>query len=226
MPFRWPDRKPECAIVPENGVHPQHDANTQSGPDLKLSVAAHPWRRHDFRVHFPAFMKPRHLFPLLAAPLFALLASCANTQNPTAEEDYGVGPFDAHGNYREDWADDPSKWRRPGKKTRSLADEAPLYAENDSPPADATPFQASTPAYKPKTTASTVKKTTTRKPSRTAFAKPKSRVTTHVVKKGDTLDAIAKRNGSSVAAIRKANKISGSMIRPGQKLVVPKVPKS
>lgn len=171
-------------------------------------------------------MKSRHLTLLLAAPIFALLASCANTQDPIADEDYAVGPFDAYGNYREDWADDPSKWRRPAKKSRSLADEAPLYAETDAPPAEATPFQASPSSYRPKTTGSTVKKTPPRKPSRTVAPKPKSRVTTHVVKKGDTLDAIARRNGSSVAAIRKANKISGSLIRPGQKLVVPKVPKS
>jgi LysM repeat protein len=42
------------------------------------------------------------------------------------------------------------------------------------------------------------------------------------VKKGDTLSAIASRYGTSVAKIRSANDISGSMIRPGQKLKVPK----
>jgi LysM repeat protein len=195
------------------------------GNDLKLEIIgcscspASSW----FPRSFPAFMKSIHLFPLLAASLFALLTSCANTQNPTADADFGVGPFDAEGNYREDWADDPSKWRRPSKKSRDLADQAPVYAENDVPPAESTPFQATTPAYQPKPSSSASKSKASRPTSRSVAAKPKSRVTTHIVKKGDTLDSIAKRNGSSVAAIRKVNKISGSLIRPGQKLVVPKV---
>lgn len=51
-------------------------------------------------------------------------------------------------------------------------------------------------------------------------AKPKVRY--HTVKKGDTLDKIAKQyKGTSVAAIRKANGISDNMIRKGQKLKIP-----
>ena len=44
--------------------------------------------------------------------------------------------------------------------------------------------------------------------------------TTITVKKGDTLGAIAKRCGTSVKAIQKANGLKGTNIRDGQKLIV------
>lgn len=43
----------------------------------------------------------------------------------------------------------------------------------------------------------------------------------HTVRSGQTLSAIAKRYGVSVQALRDANSMSGSMIKPGQKLRVP-----
>jgi soluble lytic murein transglycosylase-like protein/LysM repeat protein len=42
-----------------------------------------------------------------------------------------------------------------------------------------------------------------------------------VVRKGDTLTAIAQRHGVRLGELRKANRLSGSLIRPGQKLVIP-----
>ncbi len=45
--------------------------------------------------------------------------------------------------------------------------------------------------------------------------------TAHVVAKGDTLYSISKKYGSSVQAICDANKIGGSDIKVGQKLVIP-----
>lgn len=44
---------------------------------------------------------------------------------------------------------------------------------------------------------------------------------TYVVVKGDSLSVIAHRHGTTVAALRKANGISGDIIRVGQKLVIP-----
>jgi len=43
----------------------------------------------------------------------------------------------------------------------------------------------------------------------------------YTVKAGDTLGAIAERAGVGVSALRAANGIAGSLIRPGQKLRVP-----
>lgn len=44
----------------------------------------------------------------------------------------------------------------------------------------------------------------------------------HVVRRGDTLSGIARRHGASVAALRRANGLGSSLIRPGQTLRVPR----
>lgn len=44
----------------------------------------------------------------------------------------------------------------------------------------------------------------------------------YTVRSGDTLSGIAARHGSSVSAIRAANDLHGSLIRPGQELIVPR----
>lgn len=43
----------------------------------------------------------------------------------------------------------------------------------------------------------------------------------HVVRKGDTLDAIARRYGVSIDSLRKANKLRNHLIHPAQVLVIP-----
>lgn len=50
------------------------------------------------------------------------------------------------------------------------------------------------------------------------------RVVYHHVRPGDTLGGIADKYGVSVAALRNANKIRGTMIRPGQNLLVTAAP--
>lgn len=44
---------------------------------------------------------------------------------------------------------------------------------------------------------------------------------THEVKSGESLTVIAKKNGTTVDALKKANGIKGDVIRPGQKIVMP-----
>jgi LysM repeat protein len=51
-------------------------------------------------------------------------------------------------------------------------------------------------------------------------AKPKS--VRYIVKKGDSLSRIASRHGIGLSALRRANRISGDLIRPGQVLTIPK----
>lgn len=143
-----------------------------------------------------ATMKPLIWLPLSCSAVL-MLANCANNGSMAGNDPYGTGPFDRNGNYREDWADDPTKWRRPGSSQAQA---------NDLPPANANPLPpvaSSPPKPKPK-------------------PKPKPTSITYTVKKGDTLSGIAKRYGSTVSKIRGANGISGSLIRPGQKLKVPK----
>jgi membrane-bound lytic murein transglycosylase D len=66
---------------------------------------------------------------------------------------------------------------------------------------------------------SVVKKNT----SRTSPAPKKSTASQgrYTVKKGDTLSSISKRTGRSIAAIKKANKLSGSSVGIGKVLIIP-----
>ena len=165
--------------------------------------------------------------PLLwLSPLSALIllhTGCADRNADLANDPYGYGPFDSDGNYREEWADDPTKWRRPGsQKPGKPTEEPPFIAQNEQPPAHSTPLppaKPSTAPAKPKPAVVAAKPKPKPKP-KPVVVKPK--ITRYVVKKGDNLSTIARRHGSSVSAIQKANRISGSLIFPGQSLVIPK----
>lgn len=197
-------------------------------------------------------MKPVFWIPAACA-LVISLSSCGNNKyasNPPG----GVGPFDSSGYYREELADDPSKWGKRGGSSASHDAKPevllPEVAQNDQPPPDSNPLppaNASKPApvisktevtAKPKPTAEKSKpvlvkskspvkksepvvvKSKTKPKSVAVKAKPKS--TRYTVKAGDSLSAIASRTGSSVSAIQRANGISGTLIRPGQSLSIPK----
>lgn len=190
-------------------------------------------------------MKPVLWLPSSCA-LFLLLNSCADK---TPDVGPGTGPYDSAGNYREDWADDPSKWRKPGSRSQQPADDLPMIAKNEQPPADSNPLAPQVSASpKPAVTKVQPAPRETTRPTETAKRteepkvvatkpkpkpkpavvkakpkpKPKPKTTRYIVKSGDSLSRIAARNGSSVSAIQKANSISGTLIRPGQSLVIPK----
>lgn len=164
--------------------------------------------------------------------LIVLFSSCADRNSDLAGDPYGTGPFDSQGNYREEWADDPTKWSRPGSRKPTKHKEDELFlAKNDQPPADSIPLppanrpsnrQAVEVASLPKPASASTKP----KPRPTVAAKPKPKPkpkpTRYVVKKGDSLYVIASRNKTSVGALQRANGIKGSLIRPGQKLVIPR----
>jgi LysM repeat protein len=186
------------------------------------------------------------LWLLSSFALVLILPGCTNQNSTAANDPLGTGPFDSRGNYREEWADDPSKWRKPGSRPQSApADEVPVIAKNEEPPPNSSPLPAggsTTPKIVKTTVTAPVKTTETstrpkptapkttnvdEKPKPTVVKakpkpKPKPKITRHVVKKGDTLSGIASRYGSSVSKIRSANGISGSLIRPGQSLIIPK----
>lgn len=186
---------------------------------------------HDLVMKFP-------FWPILSGSLALFLSACSNTGSvASGEHPTGTGPFDANGNYREEWADDPSKWRRPGRAASSDSDETQVIAKNDQPPADSVPIASG--SIKPiseqpakvsvsksqDTEGSEKRNAATSKPKPSvAKTKPKAKASSsrYTVKKGDTLSAIASRNGTTVSAIKSANRISGTMIRDGQKLIIPK----
>ena len=176
------------------------------------------------------------IFPLCAWVLS--LSNCASNKNPGGPQAV-TGPFDKNGNYVEEWADNPSKWRKSGgtpSPHEQRSDELPEIAKNEQPPQNSVPLVTPRPSKPAPVIAKTevtqvTPKTTVKKsepvvvkskpkPKPVVKAKPKS--TRYVVKKGDSLSAIASRTGSSVSAIKSANGISGTLIRPGQSLTIPK----
>jgi LysM repeat protein len=176
-------------------------------------------------------MRSRWLL-LSAAALPVAFTSCVNNGGLTAGNNpTGTGPFDSRGNYVEAWADNPSQWRKgstqvveaqPDRPAANVPVTPPVVASAPPPrPApSSTPVIASKPKPRPTAVASnTVKpKPVAKKP----VVKAKPKTTRHSVRSGDNLYNIAKRYGTSVGAIQKANGISGSMIRPGQSLVIPR----
>lgn len=150
------------------------------------------------------------LIPPTAAAL--LLGACSNQDHLAGNDPLGTGPFDRQGRYREDWADDPTKWRRPGSR-QAPADDLPAIAAHERPPAHSSPLPSSRPA--PTTTAATPRPA----PPKPA---PKPQPVRYTVKSGDSLYAIARRHNTTVAALQRANGISGSLIHPGQRLVIPR----
>jgi len=186
---------------------------------------------------------------MTAAGFTAMLLASCGSKGPTASNNpSGTGPFDSRGNYIEEWADNPSKWKRGGSVPSKPGDSLVM---NDEPPADSVPIPtadntrmpgqiSSTPIVSrptPVRTTSNTSSSTTRKTSAsTASAKPKPKATVaakkpaakkpttarYTIKKGDTLSAIASRNKTTVSALQRANGIKGSLIQPGKSLVIPK----
>ncbi|BBP48121.1 hypothetical protein AKMU_08670 [Akkermansia muciniphila] len=114
----------------------------------------------------------------------------------------------------------------------------PWIAESSDPAYESghySPVQSSSSyAYNPPAKPSVTKKSSARKstagsksPRSTAARKSSSRKSapkarTYTVKKGDTLGAIARRNGTSVKALKRANGLKSDLIHINQKLTIPR----
>ena len=189
---------------------------------------------------------------------FALvLTGCGNSGSGSSGPQASTGPFDNRGNYVEEWADNPSKWKTTGRGPSPhelKTDDLPQIAANDQPPQNAVPLVSAARVSRPEPVTSRViasrpavastrevvvksGRPATQSESAVVKAKPKSKpntpvakvkpkpkpkATRYVVKKGDSLSTIASRNGTTVSAIKSANSISGTLIRPGQTLSLPK----
>ena len=158
--------------------------------------------------------KPLRLLP---PGVLALLVASCNQGGFTGDHPTGTGPFDSRGNYVEEWADNPSKWN--GRSVPEPATQPATELASNNPPPQ---IQAS-----PQPTTQVVRQTTPKPAPRPAprpvvKPKPQPSVVYHTVRSGDTLYGLAKRYGTTVGKIQQANGISGSLIRPGQRLKIPK----
>jgi nucleoid-associated protein YgaU len=142
----------------------------------------------------------------IAALILAVtLAGCSDKRTPSYNPD--IGPFDEDGNYIEAWADNP-----PSRKNRRSTEPPPEPAIASVPDP--------TPVSKPRTSPPKPKPKPVSKPK--PKPKPKPQYVRHTVKKGDTLYGLSRKYGTSVSAIKTANGISGTMIRDGQSLKIPR----
>lgn len=114
-----------------------------------------------------------------------------------------------------------------GRRARSNQPPAPAYTAQDNTPAAET---APTPRQKKKTSSATAStsgsKSTGKSASKTknkSKKKQSTQPTSHSVRSGDNLSNIAKRYGTTVEAIKKANNIKGSgdEIHPGDNIKLP-----
>ena len=162
--------------------------------------------------------------PALAATLSAILSGCtSNGISATASHNPGYGPFDQNGNYVEAWADKPAKkhwWstKPASPKPTVTKKDPPLIASNTPRPKTRPVTQ---PVSTPRPTPPPVAYNPPPKPKPVTRPTPKPSVR-HTVVKGDTLYSLGRRYGTSVGAIQRANGISGTTIRIGQKLRIPR----
>lgn len=150
-----------------------------------------------------------HLASLVLVPLFTQCGPGSAPQTSAV-----TGPFDSRGNYIEEWADQPDKWYRP-PAPGTQPKQRPILAKKEPPP----PVQPQIAVVEPRPQISEPRpKPVVVKPK----PKPKPKVVKYTVKKGDNLSRIASRHGISLASLRRANRISGDLIRPGQVLTIPR----
>lgn len=129
------------------------------------------------------------------------ITSCSKNKTTYNPE---MGPFDEDGNYIEAWADNPPK---PG-----------LVSNRREPTPDPRTASIPKPIYKP--TSAPIAKVTPKPKPRPVVVKPKR--IRYVVKKGDTLWGLARKFGTTVSKIQKANGLRGTVIRQGKTYSIPK----
>ncbi len=168
------------------------------------------------------------------AALCLALGACKTTKKGDDVIDYtspdtGLSsseyPFDEKGNYREDWAS--------GGRTADVASNENIYsdpapvAEVEKPKPKVTSTAGSgsgavvsKPKPKPVVTSKPKPKP---KPKVVVKPKPKpvAKPTYVTVRSGDTLSAISRRTGYSVATIKSYNGLRSDFIKPGQSLKLP-----
>ena len=163
-------------------------------------------------------------FIALSATCLAL-ASCENmkksggTSSDPYASNYGTdghyNPYPGQSGYT---SSTTPKYQTPPAPP-SLPPEPPANPYSFSGTKKVTPSVASSTPKKTIASSTSAKKKST--PSKSKAAGKKSSGSRYTVVKGDTLSAIARKKGSSVAKIKAANGLSSDLIRLGQSLKIP-----
>ncbi|MDA7917330.1 LysM peptidoglycan-binding domain-containing protein [Akkermansiaceae bacterium] len=168
-------------------------------------------------------MKRLLLSLLLTTWVTVTLVSCSGSKDSGYNPD--VGPFDADGNYIEAWADNPPKRGTKLRKTNPKPTSQPKVKEKPAPkvtqPAPR-PVTKPTPRPKPVVKPKPKPRPVVKPKPKPAPVKVKPKTVRHVVKKGDTLYSLSRKYRTTVSKIQKANGMSGTIIRDGSTLVIPR----
>ena len=149
--------------------------------------------------------RARITLPLVFLPF---LTQCGTGYAPSTSA--VTGPFDSRGNYVEEWADSPEKWYRPSAPSSPSSRPKPTYERRDPAPP-----QIAAAERRPSPTVSAPK-------PKPVVVKLKPKQVKYTVKKGDSLSRIASKHSIGLSSLRRANRISGDLIRPGQVLTIPR----
>lgn len=155
-------------------------------------------------------------------PVISLPSSNATPSHRLSSYDY---PFDSSGNYVTAWAADGE--RRSG---RGSANRSDIASWSDSRSARSAPLSKPRPVSTPAKSRSTSKsrssstvasRSKSQRPS-TSKKTPTKSQRSYTVRKGDTLSAIARRNGTTVAKLKAANGLKSDRIGIGKNLKIPR----
>lgn len=149
-------------------------------------------------------------------PEIALSGSSATPAHHLATYEY---PFDSSGNYVSDWAAEGE--HRAGRSARATsADERKWTGSHGGRVTGVSSSKKKSSSKTSKSKSGTSTKSGTKAKSGT---KPKSGASVkYVVKKGDTVERIAGRYGTTVSKLKAANGLKSDLIRIGQTLTIPK----
>ena len=149
-----------------------------------------------------------------------MLSSCGHQSGGTIEvyETVGFqpnhGPFDNSGNYVEKWADNPPKRKYISRnKKKSVPEKTAPKIEY---------VATLEPIYTPAITPKKASPPAPRKSTAVAVKPKKKPPVTHTVRKGDTLYGLARKYGTSVSSIQRANRLKGTNIGLGKMLIIPR----
>lgn len=175
---------------------------------------------------FHASMKAQIFLPLLGMAVAISFSSCS--QNKDATNDAETATEIANGTMPP-WIAESSagyesaKYENVSKSTATKPDKTYAYNPPSKPSVSKSSSSKSSKIKKGKASSSkkSLKRSKNKSSSRKASSRKKSS-SAYKVRKGDTLSVIARRQGSSVKAIKQANGLRSDAIHIGQNLKVPK----
>lgn len=137
-------------------------------------------------------------------PEIALAGSAATPAHHMATYEY---PFDSRGNYVTDWAAEGE--HRAGRSARATSEDEKKWSGSHG-------GRVTGSSSRKKKSSSTASKSKSKSSAKSGSS------TKYVVKKGDTVERIARRYGTTVSKLKAANGLRSDLIRIGQTLKIPK----